>query len=35
MVPAADAVVIDPKTEGLSKVYYNKGKCDSKKKKVG
>lgn len=30
-----DAVVINPSADGLSKVYYNKGKCDSKKSKVG
>jgi hypothetical protein len=29
-------VTITPKAEGLSKVYYNKGKCDTgKKKQVG
>lgn len=28
----ADAVSIVPSAEGLSKVYYNKGKCDSKAK---
>lgn len=28
----ADAVTISPSAEGLSKVYYNKGQCDSKSK---
>jgi hypothetical protein len=32
----ADDVSISPQTEGLSKVYYNMGKCNqASKKKVG
>ena len=35
LLSCTDAVVINPSADGLSKVYYNKGKCDSKKSKVG